>query len=388
MVGFLKNVFTNCTLAVPFFCVGYEESKWCGLEWKFMQQMIYFEDREEDFVFPIFFENVKPENFSDLIGRIDLNDEAPEDIAKLIIQKLKSLEIIQDLPPINCPIQDWKKHHISQTWGWSPSEKNFVLCKNPDRNVKEEDNGKRLSCGPLHETLSLAADLYELLYHNGNLIQISDNLIKIHTSWSNLNRVQDPQKETLSPQSMVSWKKLYHETFELLCILSDIIEYKISDSISETEDEKDRPLEILILMKIISYHWAEKMNENIFCQCMEMFQDLCYALKLIKQGDTRFSKKQTHKPPKVSGIPILNITYYVQDNKELFNLIKDFAKSLRNINIDQVKNMYYLKVNKVTSLSCDDNLQSDLSRLSSEFLSNKDKRYSPWWNFDSIGTDE
>ena len=84
---YLQSIYRDqAELIVVFLCADYEKKQWCGLEWRAIRDLI--KDKQDEAIMPIRFdETVIPGLFS-IDGYINATDRNPEQIGKLILQRL------------------------------------------------------------------------------------------------------------------------------------------------------------------------------------------------------------------------------------------------------------------------------------------------------------
>jgi len=86
----LQDIYaTNSDLIVPFFCEDYRKKKWCGVELRAVEALIFEEEFER--VLPFRFDHVAiPGSFKTDIFPV-VSERPPEDIARLILERYRAL---------------------------------------------------------------------------------------------------------------------------------------------------------------------------------------------------------------------------------------------------------------------------------------------------------
>jgi Uncharacterized protein containing a TIR (Toll-Interleukin 1-resistance) domain len=86
----LQDIYaTDSDLIVPFFCEDYRKKKWCGVELRAIEELIF--DQEFDRVFPFRFDHVQiPGTFKQDIFPI-VSERSADDVARLILDKYRDL---------------------------------------------------------------------------------------------------------------------------------------------------------------------------------------------------------------------------------------------------------------------------------------------------------
>ncbi len=82
-------------LLVPFFSADYARKKWCNLEWRRMRQILFSLAAER--IMPFRFDDAPIEGFLPTDGYIKVGTRTPEEVARLILERL------QTLPPDTAP---------------------------------------------------------------------------------------------------------------------------------------------------------------------------------------------------------------------------------------------------------------------------------------------
>ncbi|SPE56655.1 hypothetical protein SBV1_2490019 [Verrucomicrobia bacterium] len=75
-------------LVVPFYCADYERKKWCRLEWRQMREILF--TLEGHRIMPFRFDDSPISGVLSLDGYVKIGDRSPQEIAKLILQRLAS----------------------------------------------------------------------------------------------------------------------------------------------------------------------------------------------------------------------------------------------------------------------------------------------------------
>jgi hypothetical protein len=83
-------------LIAVFLCEEYERKDWCGLEWRAIRDLI---KRRRDIVMPLRFDNTEIPGLFSTDGYIWIGDRSPEDIADLILQRLRDNAAGNSLSP-------------------------------------------------------------------------------------------------------------------------------------------------------------------------------------------------------------------------------------------------------------------------------------------------
>jgi Subtilase family/TIR domain len=76
-------------LIVVFISAEYQSKEWCGLEWRAIQDII--KERRDEEVMPLRFDNVNVPGLFSIDGYVDLRDRDPENVAFLIIDRLRAI---------------------------------------------------------------------------------------------------------------------------------------------------------------------------------------------------------------------------------------------------------------------------------------------------------
>ena len=75
-------------LLVPFLCADYQQKEWCGLEWRQIRDLLL--NREEERIMPFRFDNAPIAGALPIDGYVMIGDREPDEVAKLILQRLRS----------------------------------------------------------------------------------------------------------------------------------------------------------------------------------------------------------------------------------------------------------------------------------------------------------
>ncbi len=84
-------------LIVVFISAEYASKDWCGLEWRAVQDII--KKRQDDAIIPLRFDDTDVPGLFSIDGYIDLRDRDPENIAEIIIERLRANLRKRDAPP-------------------------------------------------------------------------------------------------------------------------------------------------------------------------------------------------------------------------------------------------------------------------------------------------
>ncbi|MBU0655744.1 MAG: TIR domain-containing protein [Gammaproteobacteria bacterium] len=85
---YLQNLYhKESALLVPFLCTDYASKDWCQLEWRVIRELM--KQRRDDDIMPMRFDKTHISGLFDIDGYLNLNDHKAEEVADLILQRLK-----------------------------------------------------------------------------------------------------------------------------------------------------------------------------------------------------------------------------------------------------------------------------------------------------------
>lgn len=85
---YLQNIYHNQSdLIIVFLCKEYEQKEWCGLEWRAIRDLL--KKKESSLIMLMHFDDTPISGSFSIDGYVNLNNRQPEEIASLIIQRLK-----------------------------------------------------------------------------------------------------------------------------------------------------------------------------------------------------------------------------------------------------------------------------------------------------------
>jgi hypothetical protein len=118
----LQDIYaTDSDLIIPFFCQDYRKKKWCGVELRAIEELLY--EEEFDRLLPFRFDDVKiPGTFKQDIFPI-VSDRSAEDVARLILHRYRELHPgrLQEAKPAHRRSADVKAD-ISRIMKYAPSD--------------------------------------------------------------------------------------------------------------------------------------------------------------------------------------------------------------------------------------------------------------------------
>lgn len=82
-------------LIIPFLCADFERKQWCGLEWRAIRDLI--KQRQDEDIMPLRFDDTHISGLFNIDGYIDLRIHTSEQIAELILKRLRT-----NRNPIEC----------------------------------------------------------------------------------------------------------------------------------------------------------------------------------------------------------------------------------------------------------------------------------------------
>ncbi len=86
----LQSVYhKNSDLVVAFLCEEYQEKEWCGLEWRAIKDLI--KKKEDNRIMLMRFDNAEIEGVFTIDGYVDCNNFSPNEIAKFIVERIRTL---------------------------------------------------------------------------------------------------------------------------------------------------------------------------------------------------------------------------------------------------------------------------------------------------------
>lgn len=93
---YLQDIYElKSALVVPFFCMDYEKKPWCcKVEWPAIRSALYFQNKSDDYLMIFRFDNTPIQGRLRNTGYIDIGNRSPQDIAGLILDRLKIMRII------------------------------------------------------------------------------------------------------------------------------------------------------------------------------------------------------------------------------------------------------------------------------------------------------
>ena len=128
----LQSIYaTESDLIVPFYCQDYRKKKWCGVELRAIEELLF--DEEFDRVLPFRFDHVKiPGSFKTDVF-LDVSDRSAEDVAGLILDRYREIHPgrLEEAPPhadgrsagVNADISRIMKYAPSNLIGREPETK-------------------------------------------------------------------------------------------------------------------------------------------------------------------------------------------------------------------------------------------------------------------------
>lgn len=81
-------------LVIPFLCTKYDEKQWCGLEWRAIMDLIA--QKQYQRIMPMRFDEADIPGLYDTSAYLDLRKHQPKEVAELILQRLRQIEINTD----------------------------------------------------------------------------------------------------------------------------------------------------------------------------------------------------------------------------------------------------------------------------------------------------
>jgi hypothetical protein len=117
----LQNIYeTESDLIIPFYCQDYRKKKWCGVELRAIEQLLF--DEEYDRVLPFRFDHVEiPGSFRTDIFPI-VSERPAEDVARLILDRYRELHQLEEAAPHDSRRSAGVRADISRIMKYAPSD--------------------------------------------------------------------------------------------------------------------------------------------------------------------------------------------------------------------------------------------------------------------------